>query len=110
MMISCTQVGYQNIDNTDGSVEQSTTFTVSEEVTETASFTHTAGASVTVGTEFKAGIPVLASGSISVEVTASYEFSAGTERSESKTVSAEYNCVAPPGKKVSCQALLFKYR
>lgn len=104
------EVGYQKIDNTDGTIAQSSTFTVSESVTETSSFTHTAGASVTVGTEFSAGIPVLAEGKISVEVTASYEYSAGKEKSVTITKSAEYNCVAPPGKSVTCQALLFKYR
>jgi len=104
------QVGYQHIDNSDGSTEQSTTFTVSEEVTETASFTHTAGASVTVGTEFSVGIPAIASGSVSVEVSVSYEFSYGTERSETKSMEAQYNCVAPAGKSVSCEALLFKYQ
>lgn len=104
------RVGFQNIDNRNSSTEQSTTFSVSNEVTETASFSHTAGASVTVGTEFRTGIPVIASGSVSVEVSAHYEFSSGIEYSETKTIQADYNCNAPPGKTVRCEALLFKYK
>jgi len=104
------RVGFQHIDNEDSSVEQSTQFAVSESVTETASFTHTAGASVTLGTSFEVGLPLVSKGQVSASVTASYEFSAGTEKSETKTMSATYNCVAPAGKNVSCEALLFKYR
>ena len=83
------RIGYQHIDNRDSSVEQSTKFSVSESVTETTSFTHTAGASVKVGTEFSSGIPCLAAGKISVEVTASYKFAAGTKRSETKKMQAD---------------------
>ena len=104
------QVGFQHVDNKNSSSEQTTMFTVSEAVTETSSFTHTTGASVTVGTEFGTGIPVVAEGKISMEVTASYEYSAGTAKSVTKTLHAEYNCVANPGKYVTCEALLFKYR
>ena len=103
------QVGFQHIDNKDSTSVQSTTFSVSEEVTETSSFTHTAGASVTVGTTFEAGVPLVAKGEISTEVSASYEYSAGTEKSVTKTLQADYNCVAKPGKRVTCETFLFKY-
>ena len=104
------RIGYQYINNTDSSVEQSTMFSVSETVTETSTFTHTAGIEVMVGTEFTSGVPSLAEGKITVEVTASYEFSAGIERSVEKQMQADYNCVAPAGKIVTCEALLFKHR
>ena len=104
------RVGYQYIDNKDSSVEQSSTFTVSEQVDETKAFTHTAGVEVMVGTEFNCGVPLVASGSVSVEVTAGYEFSYGTEKTVSKMMQADYNCVAAAGKIVTCQAYLFKYK
>ena len=104
------RVGFQYVDNRDSTVQQSTTFKVSEEVTETASFTHTAGTSVTVGTSFSAGIPEVMEAEFSVSLSASYEFSSGTERSETKTREAEYKCVAPPGKIVTCDAFLYKYK
>ena len=103
-------VAYQRIDNSDGTIEQNSRFMVSETITESTSFTHTAGASVTVGTEFKVGVPLLASGTVSIEVSASYEFSHGSERSEESTTEAEYMCNAPAGKKVKCSALLFRYQ
>ena len=104
------RVGYQLIDNRDGSVTQSSTFTVSESVQETATFTHTAGASVTLGTEFSVGIPFVGEGKVTASITASYSFSAGNSRSETKTKTATFNCVASAGKSVTCEALLFKYR
>ena len=104
------RIGYQYINNKDSSVKQSTTFSVSETVTETSTFTHTAGVEVMVGTEFTSGVPTLAQGKITVEVTASYEFSAGIERSVEKTMQADYKCKAPAGKIVTCEALLFKHR
>ncbi|XP_063678168.1 uncharacterized protein LOC134814060 [Bolinopsis microptera] len=104
------RVGYQHIDNRDGSVTQSSTFTVSESVQETATFTHTAGASVTLGTEFSVGIPFVGEGKVTASITASYSFSAGNSRSETKTKTATFNCVASAGKSVTCEALLFKYR
>lgn len=103
-------IGLQYIDNADSSSEQSTEFSVSEEVTQTSSFTHTAGIEVAVGTEFKCGVPLLAEGSISVEVTVGYEFSYNTEKSVTKSLEAEYSCVAAPGTIVQCKALLYKYK
>ena len=89
------------------SYSQSTKYTVSRTVTETSSFQHTAGASVSVGTTFSTGVPFIAQGEISVSVTASYEFSAGTESSEERTVQAEFACVGAPYKVTECDALMF---
>ena len=90
--------------------EQSATLTVSEEVSETSSFSHTAGATVTVGTEFKAEIPLVGSGKVTAELSASYEYSSGEERSVTKKMSAEFPCVASPGKTANCKALIFKFK
>ena len=90
--------------------EQSATLTVSEEVSETSSFSHTAGATVTVGTEFKAAIPLVGSGKVTAELSASYEYSSGEERSVTKKMSAEFPCVASPGKTANCKALIFKFK
>ena len=89
--------GNQFINNSGGSTEQEMTFVATEEHTETKSFTHTAGASVMVGTEFKTGVPVIAEGKVKVEVTLSYEFSYGKETSVTKSKTAEYTCKAPAG-------------
>ncbi|KAL5249101.1 hypothetical protein ACHWQZ_G018063 [Mnemiopsis leidyi] len=104
------KVGEQHIDNTVGTTSQSTSFVVEETVTETSYFAHSADASVTVGTQFSAGVPYMADGEISIDVTASYGYSWGEEKSVQKKMAATYNCVAPAGKAVNCRALLHKAR
>ena len=59
------------------SLSQTTAYSVSRTVTETSSFSHQAGASVTVGTTFSAGVPFVAKGEISVSATASYSYTTG---------------------------------
>jgi hypothetical protein len=61
--------------------DASTTLSVSKETTNTKSFTHTAGASVTVGTEFEVDVPAVGTATTSVEATVSYEFSYGNHDS-----------------------------
>lgn len=90
--------------------KQSATMTVSEEVGESSSFSHTAGASVTVGTEFSAKIPLVGEATVTAELSASYEYSTGKERSVTKNMSAEFPCVASPGKTANCKALIFKFK
>ena len=63
--------------NNQGSSDQSVAMSISETVSETMSFSHSAGVSVTVGTEFSVGIPFLAEGKVSTEISTSYDFSYG---------------------------------
>jgi len=100
-------VGTKTITN-GGSETQSVMLSVAEEVSDTVSFTHTAGASVTVGASFSAGIPGVVDGEVSTEATASYEFSYGTEKSITNTITAEFTCQGPAGKRTVCKAMLFK--
>ena len=51
------EVGRQMIDNCGGNANPSIDLTISKSVTDTESFTHYAGHSLAVGTEFKTGIP-----------------------------------------------------
>merc|ERR1712072_52408 len=101
--------GEQTLENEDGSAEQKIVFTISDTVTESASYTHTVGVEVKVGTKFSCGYPYYAKGEVSTEVSTNYEFSYGTTETVSKTVSASYWCVAPARRTVTCKALLYKY-
>ena len=56
---------------------QQTKYIVTKSVSETSSFTHQVGASVTVGTEFEVGVPLIANGKVSVDVTKSYSYTQG---------------------------------
>ena len=88
--------------------DASTTLTVSKETTNTKSFTHTAGASVTVGTSYTVEVPGVGSATTSYEATASYEFSYGTENSETVSISKSYTCPGTMGKRTECLAMLFQ--
>ena len=92
------RVTMQHIDNTRSSIEQSSTFTASRTISETVSYSHTAGVGISVGTEFKAGIPLIGEAKASVQLTADYQFSYGKQRTVERTYSSQYDCVAPPGK------------
>ena len=104
-----TDAGDITVSAVGSSKDQSATLTISEEVSETSSFSHTAGASITVGAEFEAGIPLIAASTVTTEVSASYEFSTGEDRTETKTMTAEFPCVAAAGSTTVCKALIFKY-
>jgi len=82
---------------------QSSTLSVSESRTSTRSWSHTAGVGVTVGMSFSAGVPLLAETEFSVEVSASYEHSWGTEESTTKDYSISFDCVAGSGLRVTCE-------
>ena len=61
-----------------------------------------------VGTEFSTGIPFLAEGKISVEVTGSYSHTWGTTESETKTWSVHDTCTAGPGTSATCEFFVNK--
>jgi len=102
-----TAVGGEEINN-QGSSDQSVAMSISETVSETMSFSHSAGVSVTVGTEFSVGVPFLAEGKVSMEMSASYDFSYGTETSVEKSLQAEFTCVGAAKKRTVCGAVLVK--
>ncbi|XP_063678661.1 natterin-4-like [Bolinopsis microptera] len=93
-----------------GSTDLTVLYVRTVEVSETMEFSRTTGASVTLGTSFEIGVPGIASGSISSEISASMEFSAGESSTVTKTVSVELPCTAPPNKKAVCKAVMTKDR
>ena len=99
-------LGIQVVDNRDGSGIPSIEFTVSKSVTETEIFTNTVGASLTVGTVFNVGVPIISDGKISTSLTRSYVHSSGKEKSVRKTISATYTCPGVPGKRKTCKSTL----
>ena len=65
-----------------GCAPYSSTFQVSRTETKTRSWEHGFGVEIMVGTEFSSGIPVLAEGKVTVEVTASTTHTWGGEETE----------------------------
>ena len=101
-----TEVGKKIIDNLGGGQNPSTEFTVSISVTETQSFTHATGLSLTLGTEFNCGIPTLTGSTISVDGSVSYNFLYGKERSSTTIKEAKFICPAAAAKITTCIATL----
>lgn len=89
-------------DNRHGTVERVLEKEFTKTFAQTESWGHTAGASITVGTTFKTGVPSISEGEISMEVSASYEHTWGTEQYEEETYSTNVKCSAPPGTKTVC--------
>ena len=75
-------------------------------VTETQSFTYATRLSLTLGTEFNCGIPILTGSTISVDGTVSYNFLYGKERSSTTIKEAKFTCPAAAGKTTICTATL----
>lgn len=100
-------VGHKTIYNR-GSTEESQSISVTEGMSTSTSFSHSAGASVTVGATFSFGVPLVFEGEVSTEVSASYDFSYGTDRTVSKETTAEFSCTGAANKKSVCKVLLFK--
>ena len=86
------------IDNLGCSQNPSAEFTMFTSVTETQSFTYATHLSLTLGTEFNCGIPILTGSTISVDGTVSYNFLYGKERSSTTIKEAKFTCPAASGK------------
>lgn len=95
----------------DTSVDQKITFAYTESngtsTDNTSSFSHETGTSITVGTEFKAGVPFISEGKISTEITQSYSHTWGQETTISNDFSssteATVEVVAKPQMEVKCE-------
>ncbi|SJK98752.1 uncharacterized protein ARMOST_02021 [Armillaria ostoyae] len=71
--------------------EQAVAFGFSESITHTSTFEYTTGFTITVGTEFSAGIPFVSEGKISIEASQSNEWKFGTQNTFSKTYTAHFS-------------------
>jgi len=94
----------QNTSNT----EESMTFDVVEKVEETSAFESSAGVSATIGTEFSTGLPCVAEGKVSEELTASFEATWGKTQTFSTEITKSYPIIAPANTTVTCQVVLTK--
>lgn len=94
--------------NHDRCPNQSKKISVSKTTESTKSWEHTVGVSITAGMTFSVGVPLVAEGEASLEVTASYDHTWGTTESQSKTWTVEDDCIAGAGMKVTCEFFVIK--
>lgn len=95
--------GYTN----NGNIEQSYTLGFTEEVTETSSHNKQTSISATISTEFKAGVPIFANGTISTSITSSTQFSYGKSSSVKRTISHSYPVKIPARHRAHISVTLF---
>eukprot|EP01083_Nonionella_stella_P273807 929088_1 len=98
-------IGNKICDNLDGGSEtHSMTLEVSKEVTNSNSFQRTHGFGITIGTEFKTGIPFVASGKISTEISTTHDFTYGEETIETQTIGGSFEVNCAPGEIIQAEA------
>ena len=85
---------------------QTSEFSFSETLTNSFTFTHQAGVSISVGTKFKCGLPLVGDAEAEVVISGSYSFTWGESMSRSQTFAAKFPVKAGPRSTVVCKALV----
>ncbi|KAH7885611.1 hemolytic lectin [Phlebopus sp. FC_14] len=80
--------------------EQEMTFVLNETVTHTSTFEYSLGLTITVGTTFKAGVPIVAEAEFSLDFSVSNQFTWGQTTEFSESYTAKFPVKAGPGKTV----------
>eukprot|EP01084_Bolivina_argentea_P184454 318114_1 len=83
-------------------------FKMSKTITETSTFTHTHGFEVKVGVKATCGVPGIASGEISSELSTQHSFQFGKTNTISKTYEINFPSQIPPRTKLVVQAVVWK--
>jgi len=100
-------VAEQTLTNS-SSTTQSMSFEVTEKIEESSTFEQEVGVTLTIGASFEVGLPFVGNGEISTELTTSFACKYGVAQTFSTEVTASFQLVAPPHKKVICQAIVTK--
>ena len=101
----------KTVDNLNGEVAVETSFSITKEVTEEESFKHTAGTSLTVGTVFTVGVPIVNNlfgiqATISRSLTVSSEHTFGKKTTNKLSRTAVLQCPAPAHRYVRCEGMM----
>jgi hypothetical protein len=84
----------------DSDVEQTFSFKVNKSETHTSTFEYSSGFTVKIGTEFKAGIPVVGKFGLNVETTNCQTWTFGYSTESKKTYATDFPIKAPPRTKI----------
>ena len=104
------KAGEITVDARDSSSSQTSSINLATTISDTLSFEHEQGTTVSSEVNFTASIPKFASGSISVTRSKSDTNSFSKSNTVTKSVSFNFPCVASAGKKVTCKAYQEKYQ
>ncbi|KAJ5644246.1 uncharacterized protein N7484_006753 [Penicillium longicatenatum] len=97
-------IASQTVKN-DSDATQTPSVNLSATKTVTKSFTYSMGFQITIGTKFRAGVPSVAEGEISSEISHHQDFEWGTATTEGTTVGYSVPVTAPPHSKVKATAV-----
>jgi len=103
-------LGEIRCNNINGSIERDCSRTEAATVAQTETYENNAEVSITMGTTFSAGVPFVADGEISTELSASYGHTWGTETYDEKEYRQNIECVSPPGILTVCKYVATKAR
>lgn len=87
---------------------QTSLISFTEDVSSTSEWSHAAGVMVGASVEISAGIPLIAEGSLTVSVEASYDYSWGGSLTTSRQFNYQANVDVAPGKKLSASVIVSK--
>ena len=107
---STVKVGEITVDARDSSVSQQSSINLATTISDTLTFTHEQGITVSSDVTFTSGIPKVVDGSISVSHTQSEHNSFSKSNTIQESVSFNFPCVAAAGRKVTCKAYQEKYQ
>ena len=107
---STIKAGEITVDARDSSSSQTSSINLATTISDTLTFKHEQGMTVSSEVTFTAGIPKFASGSISVSRSRSDTNSFTKSNTVTKSVSFNFPCVAAAGKKVTCKAYQEMYQ
>ena len=107
---STEKVGEITVDARDSSVSQQSSINLATTISDTLTFTHEQGITVSRGVTFTANVPKFVSGSISISQTQSEHNSYTKSNTVTESVSFNFPCVAAAGKKVTCKAYQEQYQ
>ena len=107
---STEKVGEITVDARDSSVSQQSSINLATTISDTLTFTHEQGITVSRGVTFTANVPKFVSGSIYISQTESEHNSYTKSNTVTESVSFNFPCVAAAGKKVTCKAYQEQYQ
>ncbi|XP_063675193.1 uncharacterized protein LOC134811956 [Bolinopsis microptera] len=107
---STIKAGEITVDARDSSSSQTSSINLATTISDTLSFEHEQGITVSSEVNFEANIPNIVSGTISISQSKSETNSFTKSNTVTKSVSFNFPCVAAAGKKVTCKAYQEKYQ
>jgi hypothetical protein len=101
-------LGQITCNNKQGSITRDCSRIISKTVAQTESYENSIGVGITVGTTFEAGVPFVAEGQISMELSTTYTHTWGDSTYEETKYEQNVKCTVPAKTSVVCKYVSYK--